>query len=105
MQTAKRASPKTAQSFIQRGRAKVGALLPLPHMLRNRAIMQVFYRCGWEMRNCATLPRMTLRLTARKMALRVSQQNRDRFVPLDADHRMVTEWEAIRPESDWYFSH
>ena len=68
--------------------------------------MQVFYRiCGNS--NCAILARMTLRLTARKMALSMcslAKNSKDRFVPLDAETiAWLQKWEAIRPESDWYF--
>ena len=78
-----------------------------PTQLRNRVILQVFYRCGLRNAELCNLAKDDVKIDGPEdgfIYVQLGKNSRDRFVPLDAETiTWLQKWEAIRPESDWYF--
>ena len=78
-----------------------------PTQLRNRAIVQVFYRCGLRNSELCNLALDDVKIDGPEdgfIYVQLGKNSKDRFVPLDAETiAWLQKWEAIRPESDWYF--
>lgn len=78
-----------------------------PTQLRNRVIVQVFYRCGLrnaELCNLAPADVIIVSDTEGYINVQLGKGAKDRVTPISAETiPWLRKWEAIRPDSPWYF--
>ncbi|NIM07409.1 MAG: tyrosine-type recombinase/integrase [Armatimonadetes bacterium] len=76
-----------------------------PTGLRNRAILETFYRCGLRLSEVVNLKPGHIRWKNQELLVRQGKGKRDRVVPIDGRAMLWLErWKATRPESTWFFS-
>lgn len=75
-----------------------------PTGLRNRVVCEVLYRCGLRISEACNLTPADVDLQEGFIYVQQGKNKKDRYVPLDPETiAWLKRWEAIRPESDWYF--
>jgi len=71
---------------------------------RNRALLQVLYRCGLRISEACNLAEADVDLQQGFIYIQEGKNKKDRYTPLDPETiAWLKRWEAIRPESDYYF--
>jgi integrase/recombinase XerD len=76
-----------------------------PTGLRNRAILEVMYRCGLRLSEVVNLKPTHIRWKNGELLVKQGKGKKDRVVPVDGRAMLWLErWKAQRPESDWFFS-
>lgn len=75
-----------------------------PTGLRNRALLDTLYRCGLRISEACNLQVADVDLQEGFIYVQQGKGKKDRYVPLDQDTiAWLKRWEAIRPESGYYF--